>query len=146
MAQTIDVRPVDLRLLEPDGARQAIRDAVGACREEGVFADCVDRMRNDYAAGVDFAITFLPMIARLSGQAGPEFVRRIMDQFFRDGDQSRFGLANAITAVARDTRDPALRWDLEELGGAVAIGREPTGPIPNRRHAAARPTSAALVG
>jgi len=26
---------------------------------------------------------------------------------------------NAVTSVARDTRDPELRWRLEELGGGI---------------------------
>jgi hypothetical protein len=144
MAQTIDVRPVDLHLLEPDNARQAIREAVGACCDVGVFAETVGRMRNGCASGVDFAITILPMIAQLSGQVGSEIASKILNQFFRDGGQSRFGLANAITAIARDTRDPDLRSDLEEFGGGVAIGRVPTGPIPGK-NAAARRKRAVLV-
>jgi len=46
----------------------------------------------------------------------------VIDQFQKEGDQSQFGLANAITAVARDVQDPGLKWDLEKLGGAVALG------------------------
>jgi len=46
----------------------------------------------------------------------------VIDQFRKEGDQSQFGLANAITAVARDVQDPDLKWDLEKLGGAVALG------------------------
>ena len=146
MAHAIDVRPVDLHLLEPEEARQAIREAVGACCDEGVFAETVGRMRNGCASGVDLALNILPIIARLSGQAGAEVASKILEQFFRDGDRSRFGLANAITAVARDTRDPALRWDLEEFGGAVAVGHVPTRPLPGSGRVAARPRRAVLVG
>jgi hypothetical protein len=32
---------------------------------------------------------------------------------------------NAVTAVARDTRDPGLRWHLEELGGGVPAAVTP---------------------
>jgi hypothetical protein len=42
-----------------------------------------------------------------------------------------FGFMNAVTAVARDTRDPETRWRLEELGGAVPLVR-PTRPKPLR--------------
>jgi hypothetical protein len=31
----------------------------------------------------------------------------------------------AITSVARDSRDPDLRWELEELGGGVAAATSP---------------------
>jgi hypothetical protein len=34
-------------------------------------------------------------------------------------DQSAFGVLNAVTSLARDTRDPETRWQLEELGGAL---------------------------
>jgi hypothetical protein len=46
----------------------------------------------------------------------------VLSQYRKEGDRSRFGLAQAITAVARDVRDPELKWDLEKLGGAVALG------------------------
>jgi hypothetical protein len=71
---------------------------------------------------------------------------QIMDQFFRDGDQSLFGLANALTAIARDTPDPELRWDLEEFGGAVATNRVPKRPA-NGGHALVEESKrAVLVG
>ena len=46
----------------------------------------------------------------------------VLSRYGKEGDRSRFGLAQAITAVARDVRDPELKWDLEKLGGAVALG------------------------
>jgi hypothetical protein len=46
----------------------------------------------------------------------------VLSQYQKAGDRSRFGLAQAITAVARDVQDPELKWDLEKLGGAVALG------------------------
>jgi len=49
----------------------------------------------------------------------------VLSQYRKEGDPSRFGLAQAITAVARDVQDPELKWDLEKLGGAVALGTLP---------------------
>ena len=46
----------------------------------------------------------------------------VLSRYGKEGDRSRFGLAQAITAVARDVQDPELKWDLEKLGGAVALG------------------------
>ena len=43
-------------------------------------------------------------------------VNRITDQF-KFEDDTMFGLMNAVTAVARETQDPALQWELEKLGG-----------------------------
>jgi hypothetical protein len=50
----------------------------------------------------------------------------ILDRFTKGSDRSRFGLMNAVTSLARDTRDPELRWRLEELGGAIPAGRVPS--------------------
>jgi hypothetical protein len=46
----------------------------------------------------------------------------VLSRYGKEGDRSRFGLAQAITGVARDVQDPELKWDLEKLGGAVALG------------------------
>jgi hypothetical protein len=48
-----------------------------------------------------------------------------MERFFQEADRSRFALMNAVTSVARDTRDPEVRWRLEELGGGILAGRTP---------------------
>ncbi len=42
-----------------------------------------------------------------------------MRSFLESEDHSAFDLMNAVTAVARDQRDPEVRWRLEELGGGV---------------------------
>ena len=53
-------------------------------------------------------------------------VMAIMRQYLGNRDQTGFGLMNAVTAVARDQRDPEVRWRLEELGGGVpALIRAP---------------------
>jgi hypothetical protein len=63
----------------------------------------------------------------------------------RPGDRSPFGLANAVTAVARDTRDPDLRWNLEEFGGAV-VATVPRHPADGGHAAKARSRRAVTVG
>ena len=40
---------------------------------------------------------------------------------------------NAVTATARDTRDPDLRWRLEEFGGGIPALLKPTGAAPATR-------------
>ena len=47
---------------------------------------------------------------------------------------------NAVTSVARDTRDPELRWRLEEFGGGIPVAmpeRDPGGPPRGGRRAGA---------
>jgi hypothetical protein len=57
-----------------------------------------------------------------------EMVLQITEQFHRQRDRSRYALLNTITATARDTREPVVRWRLEELGGAIAASHLPRRP------------------
>jgi hypothetical protein len=146
-AQTIASRYLgDLPQLEPDVALESVRDGVAACCAPEAFLDTVRKMRTACEERVDLALNLLPLLSRLPGGANAELLAQILDRFFQDGDRSRFGLANAVTAVARDTRDPDVRWNLEELGGAVAAGTLPRRPAGGSRAAAARPRRAASVG
>lgn len=130
VAETIASRLIeDLDLQEPETARDAVREGVAACCEPEVFSNNVRKMRTACEIQVDIALALMPMLSRFASGGNLGVVSQIMNQFLRDGDQSRFGLANAITAIARETRDPGLRWDLEELGGGIAVGaalRRPT--------------------
>jgi hypothetical protein len=61
----------------------------------------------------------MPLLGRLPADQVREILPMVLRRFRRDGDRSRYGLFNAVTSVARDTRDPRTRWRLEELGGGV---------------------------
>jgi hypothetical protein len=65
------------------------------------------------------ALDLLPMIARSRVLRNHKMLAEIMGRFFRDNDRTRFGLMNAVTSLARDTRDPDDRWELEQLGGDI---------------------------
>jgi hypothetical protein len=147
IAQTLESHSLaDLHLMESDAALQTIREGVGACCAEEVFKDTVRRMRTACEAEADLALNLLPLLSRISAMGNVELLSQIMDRFFREGEQSRFGLANVVTAIARDTRDPDLRWDLEEFGGAVAVGGVPQSPVNGGRAAKARSNRAVAVG
>lgn len=147
IAQTLEARSlVDLNLLEPEEALQVIGEGVGACCAAEVFGDTVRRMRIACAVEADLALTLLPQLARFSTLGNAHLLSQIMDRFFHEGDHSRFGLANAVTALARDTREPALRWNLEELGGAVALGSVPQRPTHGGQVPTGRSNQAVLVG
>ena len=76
------------------------------------------------------------MLSRFPAQVAGQLMGEIMGRFFGAGDRSRFGLMNAVTSLARDTADPELRWDLEELGGGVPAlirGPQPEAPAAARR-------------
>jgi len=53
---------------------------------------------------------------------------QIMNQFVHEGGRTGFDLMNAVTAVARETRDPEVRWELEKLGGGVPVEMLRRGP------------------
>jgi hypothetical protein len=64
----------------------------------------------------------MPALFRRSAPYHGDLMTGVLRRYGKEGDRSRFGLAQAITAVARDVQDPELKWDLEKLGGAVALG------------------------
>jgi hypothetical protein len=100
---------------------ESIREGIQACAAPKVFSKNVRKVRIFSDKPVDLALTFLGYVSSHSG-LGSAMLKDIMDRFFKQKDQSQFGLANAVTATARDTRDPDLRWKLEELGGGILIG------------------------
>jgi hypothetical protein len=123
MAQALETRYVaDLSLYDADEARHVIQQGVEQCSAEEVFAEGVQQMRTAAASEVELALMMMPIMARMSELSGSNLVAEIFDRFFRDGDRSLFGLVQSITSVARDNIDPDVRWNLEELGGAVAAG------------------------
>ena len=129
IAQTLDTRPLtDLHLLKPDAALCVVRESVQACCAGEVFTNVVRKMRTACESRADFNLNLLPLLSQLSRHGDAKLLRKVIDMLFREGDISRFGIANAITATARDTADPDLKWNLEEFGGAVAIGTVPLDP------------------
>jgi hypothetical protein len=116
----------DLHLLKVDEALQTIRDGVEVCSVPEVFKDVFSRFRRSRDMKADLTLRSLRQwLSRLPQPENADLVSKIMDRFLRGSDPSRYGLANAVTSVARDARAPELRWDLEKLGCAIAIGEDP---------------------
>ena len=147
-AQTLEVRALEsLHFQEPEAALESIREGVGACCAEEVFSNTVQRTsRTASTDKADFALNLLPYLSQLAAVKNVNLVPLILAEFFRERDPSQFGLANAVTAVARDTSDPDLRWNLEELGGAIAIGSAPQRPASGGRSARKESRQEVLVG
>jgi hypothetical protein len=104
-----------------------VREAVESCCEKNAFAAAAEQMRTAAQQPIDAILNMMPFLSRLSS-LGPEFARQIFAQFFHENDLTRFGFMNAVTSVARDTRDHATRWRLEELGGQIAV-MQPAEPV-----------------
>lgn len=144
LSQTIASRALnDLRLVSPESALDAIRKCVASCTSLEVFASNVERMTAASHREVDAAIAMMAFASSHGLARSEELLRMVMRQFLQDGDRSQFGLANAFTAVARDTRDPDDKWDLEEFGGGLAISSGPL--MPDRGGRRAR-RAASVVG
>jgi len=142
-AQAIQTRRIERGEFGGDSAAEvafALREAVQACCSEEAFHQGVQEMRSALELDADAALMLMPMIARLPTKAAAEILESIMRRHVAgrgrdrspDRGRTRFSLMNAVTSVARDTRDPELRWRLEELGGSVPILRTSRPPAPHR--------------
>jgi len=94
--------------------------AVRACGQKAMLRDTVHAMQQASNLVLDqhISASLLSMLpsAKLLGR---RFFRSIIQRFAGGRDRTLFGLMNAVTSLARDTRDPETRWRLEELGGGV---------------------------
>ena len=107
----------------------ALREAVCACAGAEAFAAGVGELRSAAEAEADLILQLLPWLTSMPQSVAAQALPHIVGRFERAGDRSAFGLMNAVTSVARDTRDPDARWRLEELGGALPA-RVPPRPAP----------------
>jgi hypothetical protein len=95
----------------------ALREAVRCCCADEAFETATAEMRSSVRSKIDFALTIMPTLSRLPSEVAAELLTAITDRYLEGRDPSRFGAVNAVTSVARDTSDPDVRWQLEEIGG-----------------------------
>ena len=95
------------------------RLAVQACAAPSAFDTVANEMRSATEVEADLTLHLLPVLARMPGGMAAQWVPQIFHHFTVGADRSVFGLMNAVTSIARDTRDPDTRWRLEELGGTI---------------------------
>jgi hypothetical protein len=138
MAHMLQSRVVER--VEPAGfddlvAEEAVLAELSEALQSGftpeAFADAIDQVRSTLKRRADPAQDLMSMLVGMPSAIAVQ----VMQQFTTGRDQSLFGLMNAMTAVARDTPDPELRWRLEELGGGV----------PARLHPKLQPDDSAAV-
>jgi hypothetical protein len=106
-----------------DEVLEEVGAAIAECAARRALRESLGDMGS---AVIEMALDILPYIRR-----HPElgaYLRDILLRLDRDRDRSRFGLMNAVTSLARDTADPRRRWELEELGGAIAAWTRPPRP------------------
>jgi hypothetical protein len=126
MAHAIQTRQIEgCDFVTPEEAIGAVREAIRECCADEAFSAAAEQMRTAREMQADRALAVLPHLARLSRQAAAQVYVSILERFFQGNDRSRFGLMNAVTSVARDTADPAVRWRLEEMGGGICADVTP---------------------
>lgn len=129
MAQKLESRRIDLaEVSTPQEGEELIREALAACCQPEVFAQNVAGVRSIADCEIDMALMMVDYLARLPRR----FFSEILEHFFADEDRTAYGAMNAITAVARETREPEQRWQLEELGGGVVAWLKPRRPVDSR--------------
>jgi hypothetical protein len=100
-------------------ALAAVRTAARECAAPKAFETVVGELRSAAEAEADVALHLLPMLARLPAEVASRVLPQILGRFAAERDRTVFALLNAVTSVGRDTRDPEVRWRLEELGGTM---------------------------
>lgn len=80
----------------------------------------VDRVLADLEARI---LSIDPYDTEAPAIDGRDIAGRIRQQLTREDGRTRFGLMNAVTAVAREAENPELKWRLEEIGGSIAVGQ-----------------------
>jgi hypothetical protein len=93
--------------------------AVQASATEDVYDRVAAELRSAAEIEADIAIQFLPYLSRMPAEMAARVAPMVFQRFASGRDMTLFGLVNAVTSVARDTRDPDVRWRLEELGGSM---------------------------
>ena len=117
-----------LAQLAPYFISQSLREGIDACCDPEIFKNTIKRMRDSAEMELDTALNLLPLFSRQKGLIGSDIFAKIVDRFFGERDKTQFGLGNAITSVARDSKDPEQRWNLEELGGGLLVAVLPQVP------------------
>jgi hypothetical protein len=133
--QTQQIRRGDFPEFAGENVACALREAVRMSCGQVAFHEGVDEMRSARLADADLALALIPLLVQTAPEAAAELFQSIMRQHTLGRDRTRFGLMNAVTSVARDTRDPELRWRLEEFGGGIPVAVAPRHPRLEHQHA-----------
>ncbi len=132
MAQAVQTRHIARDSASPFSIEAEVRQAIRCCCEPEAFTFAADQMRTAKQSQADMLINMSAFLGthRIPG----EIASRILRQYFEMEERSAYGFMNAVTAVARDTKDPETKWRLESLGGAIPTqANPPSSPRPSRR-------------
>jgi hypothetical protein len=100
-------------------AETTLLAALRECGSKEAFVGGMDAVRSALDIEADAVLTLMPFLSQMPAAAQGRLLMDMLDNLHAERDMSGFGLMNAITATARDTDDPDLRWNLEEFGGGI---------------------------
>lgn len=131
MAHALQTREIENRGAQPTERFTAeLSAAIQACGSEAAFSQSAEQMRSAQEREADMVLNLMPYLTERDSPIPQDKVLDMMAQFISSGRRSRYDLMNTFTAAARDIDDPALRWDMEEWGGGIAVGLTPK-PVRN---------------
>ena len=117
VSNTEHITPVEMEI--------RVREAVQTCINEQDFEGYAKQMKRAMGLFPDPRPTLMPHLAKLPADQASEVIEETHRRFTEGADESRYGLINAVTSLARDTRNPELRWSLETVGGALIVTSTP---------------------
>jgi hypothetical protein len=117
VANTEHVSPIEMEI--------GLRESVRMCIQEQDFEGYAEKMKRARGLFPDPRLTLMPHLSRLPADQASEILEETHRRFAKGADESRYGLINAVTSLARDTRNPELRWSLETIGGALMVTSTP---------------------
>ncbi len=102
-----------------------LRESVRMCIQEQDFGGYIEKIKRARGLFPDPRLTLMPHLSRLPADQASQILEDTHRRFAKGADESRYGLINAVTSLARDTRNPELRWSLETIGGALMVTTTP---------------------
>jgi hypothetical protein len=138
--QRIEVEAVSASVAFVGDFVAELRRAIQTCAHPRYLVESTEAMRGAAEVQAEAMIGMLPHLLRMSGDQREQLVSMILGRYEEEGESSGYSVVNAVTSVARDAEDPALRWRLEEVGGtllAMAFARASRSAAPAEVHACA---------
>ena len=118
-AERIAVEPATISAAFVGAFESEVRQLIWSCADVAHLTKAVEAMRDAAALESGAMIAILPQLLRMPSPERETIVSMISARYEESGDDSAYAVVNAVTSVARDTPDPALRWRLEEVGGEL---------------------------
>lgn len=125
-ATSEEAEEFDLRVLGPVAEQETkLRETIAACGHARVLPREVERFRSFRDQAVDRGMMMVTMMQTHLANASHSELLDILAQFDKE-EANAWGVMNAVTAVARRTRDAKRKWQLEEIGALIpAIAADP---------------------